>query len=85
MTWRRYRDALRVGTLARSAGLRIAKTDSKVLEQLLEQAEESVTRPISIRIPILDLERAKRTAEETGVGYRTVLKQAIREGLKKAG
>jgi hypothetical protein len=31
------------------------------------------------------LERAKRIAAETGVGYQTVLKQAIREGLKKAG
>jgi hypothetical protein len=35
--------------------------------------------------PVADLERAKRIAEETGVGYQTVLKQAIRRGLMKAG
>ena len=55
----------------------------KVLEQLMEQAKESATRSISIRIPITDLERARRVAEETGVGYQTVLKQAIRDGLKR--
>jgi predicted DNA binding CopG/RHH family protein len=56
-----------------------------VLEKLLEQAKQSATRPISIRIPITDLERAKQIAEDTGTGYQTVLKQAIREGLKKVG
>jgi len=84
-TQREFARALREGTLARSAGLRITKTDPKVLEQLLEQAKENATRPISIRIPVADLEHAKRIADETGVGYQTVLKQAIREGLKKAG
>jgi predicted DNA binding CopG/RHH family protein len=51
----------------------------------MEQAKESATRAISIRIPIADLERAARIAGETGVGYQTVLKRAIREGLQKAG
>ena len=77
--------ALRAGTLSRSAGLKAAKTDPRFLEQLMQQAKASATRPISLRIPIADLERAKRIAEETGVGYQTVLKQAIREGLKRAG
>ena len=77
--------ALRAGTLRRSSGLKVAKTDPKALEQLMEQAKESATRAISIRIPIADLECAKRIADETGVGYQTVLKRAIREGLKKAG
>jgi hypothetical protein len=84
-TQREFARALRAGTLSRSAGLKAAKTDPKVLEQLMEQAREMATRPVSLRIPIADLERAKRIAEETGVGYQTVLKQAIREGLKKAG
>jgi predicted DNA binding CopG/RHH family protein len=51
----------------------------------MEQAKESATRAISIRIPIADLERASRIAGQTGVGYQTVLKRAIREGLKRAG
>jgi len=77
--------ALRAGTLRQSSGLKAAKSDPKVLEQLVEQAKESATRAISIRIPIADLERAERIAGETGAGYQTVLKRAIREGLMKAG
>jgi predicted DNA binding CopG/RHH family protein len=84
-TRREFDRALRAGTLSQSTGLRVAKTDPKVLQQLMEQAKENATRAISIRIPIADLERARRIAEETGVGYQAVLKQAIREGLKKAG
>jgi hypothetical protein len=84
-TQREFARALRDGTIRRSAGLNVAKTDPKILQQLMEQAKETATRAISIRIPVADLERAKRIAEETGVGYQTVLKQAIRDGLKKAG
>jgi hypothetical protein len=84
-TVREFARALRKGTLSRSAGLKITRTDSKILERLLEQAKERATRAISIRIPVADLDRAKRIANETGVGYQVVLKQAIRAGLKKAG
>ena len=84
-TQREFVRALRAGTLRRSSGLKVAKTDPKVLEQLMEQAKENATRAISIRIPIADLESAKRIADETGVGYQTVLKRAIREGLRRAG
>ena len=84
-TQREFARALRAGTLSRSPGLKVAKTDPKVLAGLMEQAKEKATRAISIRIPIADLERAQRIAGETGVGYQTVIKRAIREGLKKAG
>jgi hypothetical protein len=83
-TQREFARALRAGTLSRSHGLKAAKSDPSVLEQLMEQARERATRPISLRIPIADLECAKRIAEETGIGYQTVLKQAIRKGLTKA-
>jgi len=83
-TQREFDRALRAGTLSRSAGLNAAKTDPKVLQGLMDQAKENVTRAISIRIPIADLERARRIAEATRVGYQVVLKQAIREGLRKA-
>jgi hypothetical protein len=43
----------------------------------------SRTRGPSSRIA--DLEQAQEIAEKTGVGYQTVLKQAIRRGLKRAG
>src|SRR5689334_4628772 len=84
-TDREFSRALRAGTINRSGGLKVTKSDPKVLERLMEQAKENATRAISIRIPIADLERAKQIAQEVGVGYQTVLKKAIREGLKKAG
>jgi len=84
-TQREFARALKDGTLIRSAGSKIAKTDPKVLQQLMEQAKQNATRAISIRVPIADLEQAQRIAEKTGVGYQAVLKQAIREGLKRAG
>jgi len=85
ITQREFAKALRDGTLSRSPGLDVPKTRRNVLEDLLEQARRNASRAISIRIPIADLEHAKRIAERTGVGYQTVLKRAIREGLKKAG
>ena len=83
-TQREFDRALRAGTLNRSTGLKVAKTDPKLLQRLMEQAKENATRAISIRIPIADLERARRIAEASSVGYQAVLNQAIREGLKKA-
>ena len=83
-TQREFARALRTGTLSRSRGLKTARTDPKMLEQLMEQAKRNATRAISLRIPIADLERARRIAKKTGVGYQAVLKQAIREGLEKA-
>lgn len=84
-TQREFVRALKEGTLIRSAGSQIAKSDPKVLEQLMEEAKRNANRSISIRVPIADLEQARQIAEKTGVGYQTVLKQAIREGLKRAG
>jgi predicted DNA binding CopG/RHH family protein len=51
----------------------------------MEQAKQNATRSISIRVPIADLEAAQRIAEKTGIGYQSVLKQAIRKGLKRSG
>jgi predicted DNA binding CopG/RHH family protein len=84
-TEREFVRALKDGTLSRSTGSKIAKTDPKVLERLMEQARQNATRSISIRVPIADLEQARQIAEKTGVGYQTVLKQAIRKGLQRAG
>lgn len=84
-TAREFARALRTGTLSRSPGLKIPRTDPKLLEQLMRQAKENASRAISIRLPVVDLEKAKEIAERTGIGYQTVLKRAIRVGLKKAG
>jgi predicted DNA binding CopG/RHH family protein len=50
----------------------------------MEQPKRNATRPISIRIPVADLERARRIAAAVGVGYQTVLKEAIRLGLRES-
>jgi len=84
-TEREFVRALRAGSLSQSSGLKVAKTDPQALEKLMEQAKQRATRAISLRIPIADLERAERIAGETGVGYQTVPKRAIREGLKTVG
>jgi histidinol phosphatase-like enzyme len=84
-TQREFARALKDGTLVRSTGSKIAKTDPKVLERLMEQAKRNATRSISIRVPISDLEHARQIAARTGVGYQTVIKQAIRDGLRRAG
>jgi len=84
-TQREFARALKDRNMIRSAGSKVLKTDSRVLHQLMEQAKQNATRAISIRVPIADLEQAHRIAEKTGIGYQTVLKQAIREGLKRAG
>ena len=49
----------------------------------MEKAKANATKAISIRLPVADLERAKQIAERVGVGYQTVLKRAIRTGLRK--
>jgi predicted DNA binding CopG/RHH family protein len=77
-TQREYERALRAGAVIQSG-------DQTALTALMEQAKATATRAVSLRVPVTDLERAKSIAEKQGVGYQTVLKQAIRAGLKKAG
>lgn len=84
-TQREFERALRAGTLRREGGRKVAKTDLRLLAELVEQAKQRATRAISIGVPIADLDRARRIAEKTGVGYQSVLKKAIRDGLRKAG
>jgi hypothetical protein len=84
-TQREFERALRAGTLIHSTGSRIPRTKPDVLKKLLEQAKANATRPVSIRLSVADIERAKSIASKRGTGYQTVLKQAIRVGLNRAG
>ena len=84
-TQREFERALKDGTLARSPGSRIPRTNPDVLKTLLEQAKANATRPVSIRLSVADIELAKEIASKRGTGYQTVLKEAIRYGLKRAG
>jgi uncharacterized sporulation protein YeaH/YhbH (DUF444 family) len=82
-TQREFERALKRGTLLRSPGSPIPPTDANTLARLVEQAKARATKAISIRLPVADLERAKQIAAKEGIGYQTVLKRAIRAGLKK--
>ena len=79
---REFQNVLRNGTLIRSSGATIPRTDPKVLDGFFEPAKPNATQSISIRIPIAEMETAKEIAKRRGIGYQTVLKQAICEGLK---
>ena len=83
-TRREFERALRTGKATRSAGASIPHTDPEVLARLMEQAKVKATKAISIRLPIADLELAKRIAATQGIGYQSVLKRAIRKGLNRA-
>lgn len=77
-----FERALRSGSLSRSGGAGIPATGAEVLNALMEKAKARATQAISIRVPVADLERARKIAARKGIGYQTVLKQAIRAGLR---
>ena len=82
-TQREFERALKRGAVLRSEGSTIPLTQAKVLADLIEKAKANVTKAISIRLHVTDLDRAQRIAAKEGIGYQTVLKRAIRAGLKK--
>jgi hypothetical protein len=82
-TQREFEAALKRGTLVRAHGLAVKATDSAILADLMRKAKEKATQAISLRVPVADLERAKRIASRKGIGYQTVLKEAIRTGLSR--
>jgi hypothetical protein len=84
-TQREFEKALKDGTLIHSSGSRTTRTNPDVLKTLLERAKANATRPVSIRLSIADIELARKIASGRGTGYQTVLKEAIRVGLKRAG
>jgi predicted DNA binding CopG/RHH family protein len=41
------------------------------------------TKNISVRLPVSDIERARKLAEKRGVGYQTLIKSLLHDALKK--
>lgn len=41
------------------------------------------TRSISVRLPVPDIERARKLAERRGMGYQTLLKTLLHDALKR--
>lgn len=60
---------------ARSAG-------SPLVAQLSRKAKST---QIAIRLPEADIAQARKIAERKGVGYQTLLKMLVHEGLRREG
>ena len=60
---------------ARAAGTKVEQ--SPVLSNLKRKA----TVQIALRLPQTDLAQARRIAERKGIGYQTLLKMLVRDGL----
>ena len=41
------------------------------------------TKSISVRLPVTDIERARKLAGKRGVGYQTLIKTLLHEALRK--
>lgn len=72
------------GRAVQFKNLNAKSADPAILQKLVDEARSSMTRAVSLRIPVKDLDAAKRIATRKGVGYQSVLKQAIRDGLRGA-
>jgi len=70
MVERNLLDAMAQGTAQRGAALRLAR-----------QARAS--RNITIRIPLDDIDRARRLSETKGIGYQTFMKMLLHEALAR--
>ena len=73
---------MRDGTAIIVDGSKVKLNNQATIEALLQEARDKSTRAVSLRIPIADLDAAKRIAAKKRIGYQTVLKQAIRAGLQ---
>ena len=58
--------------------------DFKNPQQEAEWFDANRTQQLTLRVAVADLERAPAIAKEKGIGYKTVLKQAIREEARQA-
>ncbi len=65
-----FRKAMKEGSIRRGTA-----------ERLVREARES--RNITIRIPVVDIERARELAEKKGIGYQTYMKMLLHEALDR--
>jgi predicted DNA binding CopG/RHH family protein len=50
-------------------------------ERLVRESSES--RNITIRIPVVDIDRARKLAGKKGIGYQTYMKMLLHEALER--
>ena len=77
-------DAKRTGkAILYKNGLDVKPTAPAVLKDLMPRASRK-TQVVSLRIPVCDVEAAKRLGAQTGLGYQTVMKEIISKALRHA-
>ena len=78
---RTYAKAKREGKLVKGPA-NVTLTDPAVLQELVARVKAKRTEAVSLRIPVSDIDAAKKIAAQTGLGYQTVLKEIISKGLR---
>ena len=67
--------------------LRSAEAKSKAMRavgsRLIAQIAKKSSIQIAIRLPEADLERARKIATRKGIGYQTLIKMLVHEGLQR--
>lgn len=63
------------------AGIRKEKPGKTLTVQ--EIIDRNQTKPISIRLSVADIDRAKQQAEAYGIGYQTLIRMLLHDSLKK--
>ena len=56
---------------------------TKAFEQAYGKPGSRATRPITIRLPVEDVARARRLASRKGLGYQTLVKTLLHEALNR--
>ena len=66
-------------------GLDVTPTDPAKLREILNRVKaKSEMKMIALRLPVADIEAAKRLASKHGVGYRILLKEIIHAAVQQA-
>ncbi len=79
-----FDDGKKRGTLKVMPGGEVQRTDPAVLAELVARVQSKQTKAVSLRIPVSEIARAKKIAAEAGIGYQTLLKEMISQGLRRA-
>ena len=56
------------------------KTRTLTVQEIIQRER---TKPISIRLAVGDIERAKQRARAQGIGYQTLLRMLVHESLRQ--
>ncbi len=66
--------------------VKLSEEEDKLIREKIEQAEkelDSKTKPLTLRIPLSEIERCKRIAKKKGLPYQTYIKSILKQALDK--